>query len=123
MMQGVIDKLHARFVDAVYSNRKSILTKDEVRALADGRILTADEALEARLIDRVSYLDETISTMKTSLNLAQAQVVTYERPKTFKSNIYSETAGAVPQSINLLSINAEDFSLFSGTQFMYLWNP
>jgi hypothetical protein len=25
--------------------------------------------------------------------------------------------------INLISINAEELSLFSGVQFMYLWNP
>jgi len=25
--------------------------------------------------------------------------------------------------INLLSVNADEFSMLSGTQFMYLWNP
>ena len=123
MLQGIIDKLYSRFVDVVYLNRQNLLTKAEVGKLADGRILTAEEALESKLIDRVEYLDETINAMKKSLNLEQARVVTYERPKTFKSNIYSEMSGPGPQVINLLSVNAEDFSLFSGTRFMYLWNP
>jgi protease-4 len=126
MLQDIIDKLYARFVEVVYANRQKLLTEQDVKALADGRILTAGEALEARLIDQVSYLDETIDSMKKELRIEQARVITYIRPKTFKSNIYSEYSEMPllrPQVINLISINAEELSLFSGVQFMYLWNP
>jgi protease-4 len=126
MLQDIIDKLYARFVEVVCANRQKLLSEREVKALADGRILTAGEALEAKLIDQVSYLDETTDTMKKALNIEQARVVTYIRPHTFKSNIYSESSGMPlvgPQVINLISINAEELSLFSGVQFMYLWNP
>ena len=88
MLQDIIDKLYARFVEVVYANRQKLLTEQEVKTLADGRILTAGEALEAKLIDQVSYLDETIDAMKKALNIEQARVITYVRPKTFKSNIY-----------------------------------
>jgi protease-4 len=126
MLQDIIDKLYARFVEVVYANRQKFLNEREVKALADGRILTAGEALEARLIDQVSYLDETIDSMKKALHVEQARVVTYIRPKTFKSNIYSESPEMPlvgPQVINLISINAEELSLFSGVRSMYLWNP
>lgn len=123
MLQGIIDGLFSRFVDVVYANRQKLLTLQEVRALADGRILTAREALEAKLIDQVAYLDETVEAMKKALNIEQARVVAYARPGSFKSNIYSEMPLPGPQTINLISINAEDLSLFSGVQFMYLWNP
>ncbi|MGD0626506.1 MAG: signal peptide peptidase SppA [Thermodesulfobacteriota bacterium] len=126
MLQDIVDKLYTRFVEVVYANRQKLLTEQEVKALADGRILTASGALEARLIDQVSYLDETIDAMKKALNIEQARVITYIRPKTFKSNIYSEYS-EMPllgsPVINLISINAEELSLFSGVQFMYLWNP
>ena len=126
MLQDIVDKLYTRFVEVVYANRQKLLTEREVKALADGRILTASGALEARLIDQVSYLDETIDAMKKALNIKQARVITYIRPKTFKSNIYSEYS-EMPllgsPVINLISINAEELSLFSGVQFMYLWNP
>ncbi len=123
MLQDIIDKLYARFVEVVYANRKKLLTEGEVRTLADGRILTAGEALDARLIDEVAYLDETIDAMKKTLNIGKARVITYIRPRTFTSNIYSEMPQTGPQVINLISINAEELSLFSGAQFMYLWNP
>ncbi|HXX56580.1 MAG TPA: signal peptide peptidase SppA [Thermodesulfovibrionales bacterium] len=123
MFQDIIDKLYARFVEVVYANRQKLLTEQEVRVLADGRIFTAGEAFDARLIDQVAYLDETINGMKTALNIEHARVITYVRPKAFKSTIYSETPPSGPQVVNLISINAEDFPVPSGTQFMYLWNP
>ena len=123
MLQGIIDKLYTRFVGVVYENRRKLLTEEEVRTLADGRILTAGEALDARLIDQVAYLDETIAAMKKTINIEEARVITYVRPKSFSSNIYSDIPASGPSVINLISINAEDLSLFSGAQFMYLWNP
>ncbi len=123
MLQDIIDRLYSRFVEVVYTSRQKLLTEQEVKALADGRIFTAGQALEAKLIDNVAYLDETIDSMKKALNIEQARVVTYARPGTFKSNIYSEMPRQGPQVINLISINADDLSLFSGVQFMYLWHP
>jgi protease-4 len=126
MLQDIIDKLYVRFVEVVSANRKKVLNEQEVKDLADGRILTASGALDAKLIDQVAYLDEAIEAMKKALHIEKARVITYIRPKTFKSNIYSEYSEMpLPRSqvINLISINAEELSLFSGVQFMYLWNP
>jgi protease-4 len=126
MIQGIINTLYDRFIGVVYSNRQKSMTEKQVRALADGRILAASDALEAKLIDGTAYLDETIGKMEKELKIEGARVVTYARPRTYKSNIYSEypeTPGQGLQVINLLSINAEDFPLFSGVRFMYLWSP
>lgn len=123
MLQDIIDRLYMRFIKVVYTNRQKILTEQEVKALADGRVLVAGEALAAKLIDQVAYLDETVDSMKKALNIEQARIITYVRPGVFKSNIYSEMPLQSPQVINLISINAEDLSLFSGVRFMYLWSP
>jgi len=123
MLQDLINRFYERFIAVVYANRQKLLTKAEVKSLADGRILAAGEALEKKLIDRVAYLDETIGMMKQELDINQARVITYAWPETYKSNIYSEMSRQGPQVINLISINAEDLALFSGVKFMYLWNP
>lgn len=123
MFQGIIDRLYARFTEVVCANRQKLLAEQEIRSLADGRVFVSNEALAAKLIDRVAYLDETITDMKNDLNIKQARVITYVRPKTYKSNIYSEMPLPGPQVINLISVNAENLSLLSGVQFMYIWNP
>ena len=123
MLQELINRFYNRFISVVHANRQKLLTEQEIRSLSDGRIFAADEALETKLIDRVAYLDETIEMIKEELHIAEAKVITYARPAMYKSNIYSEIPQQAPQVINLISINAEDLALFSGVQFMYLWNP
>jgi protease-4 len=122
MLQGVIDRLYGRFLEVVYRSRHKVLTEAEVRALADGRIMTADEALKAKLIDEVAYLEDEIGSMKKSLGIEKAKVVTYARPAAFRPDIYSGAPFQGPQVINLISINADEL-LPSGVRFMYLWNP
>src|SRR5208283_719428 len=126
MLQDIIDKLYARFVEVVYVNRQNSLSKQQVTALADGRILTAGDALEARLIDQTAYLDETIASMRKEVSVDQGRIITYDRPNTFKANIYSEyedMTSTGQQVINLISIDAEALLLFPRVQFMYIWNP
>jgi protease-4 len=123
MLQEIIDRLYTRFIEVVYENRHRVLTEKEVRTLADGRVLVAGQALECGLIDQVSYLDETVDTMKRARNIGNARVITYARGGTFKSNIYSGMPKPGQQVINLISINDDALSLFPGVQFMYIWNP
>ncbi len=40
------------------------LSLDEVKPLADGRVFTAKQALDAQLIDDIGYLDDAIDITK-----------------------------------------------------------
>ncbi len=120
IVQSVIDQLHGRFVDVVVEGRKP-LAREAVLKLADGRIYTAPQALELRLIDRVAYLDGAIEGLKSALNLKNASVVVYHRPGTYRGSIYSE-AGGNTTVVNLLPQDLESL-LPQGMRFMYLWAP
>ncbi len=120
IVQAVIDQLHGRFVDVIVEGRKP-LSRDVVLKLADGRIYTASQALELRLIDRVAYLDGAIEGLKSALNLKNASVVVYHRPGSYKGSIYSE-AGGNTTVVNLLPQDLESL-LPQGMRFMYLWAP
>lgn len=123
MLQGIIDGLFARFIAVVHASRQKQLSEQEIRALADGRIMTAGQARAAGLIDETAYLDETIEAMKKALKIEQARVVMYTRPGDFASTIYSGMPVPGPQVINLVSINAEELLSSAGVRFLYLWNP
>ena len=121
IMQTIIYTLLGRFVDVIVDGRKP-LTREVVEKLADGRIYTADQALSARLIDRIGYLDSTIEGMKKTLGLEKASIIVYSRPDSYKSTIYSGLTPAPPQ-VNLISINGQELLASPGVRFMYLWLP
>jgi protease-4 len=58
MFQSVIDSTHNQFVKAVAAGRK--LPEDEVRRIADGRVLSGEQALELKLVDRLGTLQDAI---------------------------------------------------------------
>jgi protease-4 len=58
MFQSVIDSTHNQFIRAVAAGRK--LPEDEVRRIADGRVLSGEQALELKLVDRLGTLQDAI---------------------------------------------------------------
>jgi len=123
IIQNVINAFHDRFVDVVHTGRKALLTREEVERLADGRIFTAEQALEAKLVDRIGYLDDAVIEIKGSLNLPEAKVISYCRPGSYKGTIYSGFPQTPDSEINLIAINGDLLSLIPEVQFMYLWRP
>jgi len=123
IIQTLITGLHQRFVDVVLARPGAPLTKPELEKLADGRIFTAQQAVAARLIDRVGYLDDTVAVMKKKLNLSEAKVIAYYRNGSYRGTIYSGSAVETPSVVNLININADGLELLSSTEFMYLWQP
>lgn len=58
LLQETIDDIHAQFVEAVAEGRG--MDHDDVAALADGRIFSGRQALEAGLVDRLGTLEDAI---------------------------------------------------------------
>lgn len=113
IMQGVIDTLYDQFVMVVAKGRDGLNT-EQVKKIADGRIYTAIEALKLNLIDRIGYIDDAIEMAKKEANLTDAKVVRYNRPFTYKTNIYST-------SPNIPIFNIGDILNQLTPKFMYIW--
>jgi protease-4 len=58
MLQAVINNTHEQFVRAVAKGRK--LPVEDVRKIADGRILSGEQAKEFKLVDRLGTLQDAI---------------------------------------------------------------
>lgn len=125
IMQGIIDDLYGRFVDVVAANRADHqMTPARVRALADGRVFTARQALEAGLIDEIAYLPEVIEAVKDEAGIRDAEIITYKRGGRSSSEygLYSRAGAPAPQ----VNVNLIDRSVLSGglePGFYYLWRP
>ena len=116
IMQDIIDSLHLQFIEVIDQGRKE-LTLAEIKPLADGRIYTAKQALDYKLIDAIGYLDDAISLAKAQAGIEEARIVTYHRPMAYKNNIYSQA------SINLINFGDHGILENLPVSFMFLWNP
>jgi protease-4 len=119
VFQAVIDDMYGRFVRLVAESRK--IPEARVRAFADGRIYTAEQARGLGLVDRVGYLDEAIEMAKQAAGLTEARVVMYHRPREYRVNMYSATP-VTPGADALLGQLAGALS-GPGARFLYLWWP
>lgn len=104
MMQAIIDDFYRQFVELVGQNRK--LSRNEVKKVADGRIFTAAQARNLKLVDKVGYLDDALKAARTRAGLTEARVVVYQRPDSYRPTVYS--------------LSPELFSDMT-PQFLYLW--
>ncbi len=120
LFQFTIDSYHARFTEVIAENRPK-LDLEQVKTLADGQVYNAKQALDAGLIDKIGYLDDTVNLIQEELGLSDPKVVTYHRPGEYKSNIYSSIPA--PTTINLLNIDLGLNLPTTTPHFMYMWMP
>ena len=60
LLQITLDDVHNQFIDAVFEARQEHLTREEIVALADGRIFSGQQALEHKLVDQLGNLPDAI---------------------------------------------------------------
>ncbi len=119
VFQSIIDEMYGRFVGLIVKARK--LPEDRVRAAADGRVYTAEQALRLGLVDRIGYLEDVVALAKERAGLTEARVVMYRRPKEYRANIYSATPAPSTAESTLAQLAAALGG--GGPRFLYLWWP
>lgn len=68
----LLDTSHLRFVEVVRQGRAAKLTAEQVTDLATGRIFTAQEAVDSKLVDSIGYLDEAIALAARQAGIDEA---------------------------------------------------
>lgn len=120
LFQEVIDELYERFLQVVHDQRKDLITLEEVRGMADGRVYTASQALKLKLIDEVGYFDEALTRVLTLAKISSARVVAYTYYPKRQSNLYAAKLEK-PSLFDDKNITDSLPELQSG--FYYLWLP
>ena len=119
IFQSVIDQMYARFVGLIVEHRK--IPEERVRAFADGRIYTAEQAKALGLVDSIGYMDEVVASARKAAGLEEAKVIMYHRPREYRSNFYSASPAAPGLEASLGSLAGLVSGM--GPRFMYLWWP
>ena len=133
ILQQMIDEMYARFVTVVHAGRPK-LEEDAIRALADGRIYTAQQAVDNGLVDGIKYTDEVVDHAREAIGNTKARVVMYRKTNNQKfDSVYATMpTGVAPKAeapasggtnLNLLNIDANALSPQGHPVFNYLWMP
>lgn len=119
VLQSVIDSSYENFLSWILDNRPESGNRETLKKAADGRIFTAQQALERKLVDRVCFLDDTLHEAAAAAKITKADVVTYGYGESSDANIYSPAGAAQPLR---LGASLPGF-LDAHTGFYYLWTP
>ncbi|MDH4229684.1 MAG: signal peptide peptidase SppA [Nitrospirota bacterium] len=78
LLQAVMDDMHGQFIKAVAEGRGRDVK--EIRALADGRIFSGQQALEAGLVDELGNLETAIRKAGSLVGIEGRPAVVEDRP-------------------------------------------
>jgi protease-4 len=81
IMQEVLDNVHQQFIQAVAEGRK--LDRSKVAQIADGRILTGEQAKNLGLVDQLGNLQDTIDITAKMVGIVGKPNVLYPPKKRF----------------------------------------
>jgi protease-4 len=112
----VVMPSYERFVDLVAKGRAGVLSKAEVRVLADGSIFGAKEALNMKLIDQIGYIEDVITTVKSLTGLGSIKVVEYVKPFSIANFMGAETKFGI-------NIDTKLIDEVMTPRLQYIWSP
>jgi protease-4 len=102
-VQSLVNEMYDRFLGIVSEARK--VPKDVLKnGVADGRVVTGRQALEAKLVDQIGYIEDAYALARELGKAADASVVKYHSQPTLMSALgLSASAGrpAAPAKIEL----------------------
>lgn len=116
-MQALIDNMHTQFIEAVAEGRNSDGRKvkvEDIRAIANGKVWTGEQALSMKMIDQVADFQEAINDTAKAVGIKGEPVLV--RPdkdrKTLLDVLFGDVSGYIPTREKLLEQHAG---------FYYLW--
>jgi protease-4 len=67
-MQSLIDNMHTQFIQAVADGRHA--KADDIRAIANGKVWTGEEALPLKLVDQIADFEGAVKDTARSVNIS-----------------------------------------------------
>lgn len=123
VFQAMIDQMYERFLAVVQAARPDV-PAEKLRAVADGRVYAAPQALELGLIDAVGSIHDALVELRLAARLADEKIVVveYARPVAHRANVYAR-APDPPATLNLLQFELPWWLAADSPQMLYLWAP
>lgn len=100
LIQSVVDDIHDQFIEAIVLNRD--ITRKEIEHIADGRIFTGRQALDAGLVDALGNMERAIEEASDLAEIeGKPEVVYHEKKrKSLLRYILSETISSFSEELS-----------------------
>lgn len=110
--QSQLDDMHAQFIAAVADGRK--MKTEEVKAIADGRVWTGQQARSLKLVDELGDFEDAVEKTAKDVGIKGEPVLVHpEKPRrTLFDVIFGDVTNLVPDRTKLLD---------NHLSFYYLW--
>jgi len=111
-LQGLIDNMHTQFINDVAKGRN--LKVDQIKAIANGRVWTGDQAAPLKLIDEVGDFQKAVKETAKSVGISgEPTLVRPEKEKrTLLDVLFGDLSDILPDRAKMLQTNVG---------FYYLW--
>src|ERR1051325_10171073 len=111
-LQSLVDNMHAQFIQAVADGRKSKF--EDVKAIANGKVWTGQQALSMKLIDQVAAFEAAVEDTAKAVGISgKPTLVRPEKDrKTLLDLLFGDVSEWLPTREKLLEQH---------TGFYYLW--
>jgi len=110
--QGMIDNMHTQFIQAVAEGRHA--KPEEIRAIANGKVWTGEEALPLKLVDELSDFEGAVKDTARAVNISGEPSLVWP-PKNRRSGLdllFGDVSDYLPSREKLLE---------QQVGFYYLW--
>ena len=122
LFQSLVDNMHKKFAGIVLDGRAHVrlpdgraFDADHVKAVADGRIYTADEALANGLIDEIGYKEDALAAARSGLK--DATVVEYVR----RPNLFDLLGARSSVPVPAVSLDLKSVREILSPRLLFLW--
>jgi protease-4 len=119
-LQSVIESLHRRFQEVVVAGRPG-LDPARLAAVDDGRIFTAEQALELGLIDAIGHFESAVEETERLAGIEESRVVVYHPRGEYRPNIYSRASGPGLPLVDVDLLPLPQGASWLEPGFYYLW--
>jgi protease IV len=96
ILQAGTDSIYEQFLKLVANNRHK--TRDEIHAIAQGRVWIAAKGKEIGLVDQIGGLDAAIASAASKAGLKEFKTSEYPKPKNALQSFIEQITGQKPKS-------------------------